>query len=134
MDKIKSGGWASLMNCENHTCLLYSGVKDTTNNRMELSAAIWALAQLNVPCVVNLHSDSRYVVDAINKRWIEKWQRNNWKTVSGEPVKNIQLWIQLSLYLNYHEVKAFWIKGHNGHIENELCDTIAKSAALSMIS
>lgn len=105
------------------------GYKKTTNNRMELMAAIVGLEALNRPCEVELYSDSKYVVDAFNQHWIESWLKNNWNRPKTGPVKNSDLWKRLLAAMEPHDVKFFWVKGHDGHPENERCDRLATAAA-----
>ena len=106
-----------------------AGYKKTTNNRMELMAVIVGLEALNRPCRVKVISDSKYVTDAFNQHWIENWQKNNWRTAGKSPVKNVALWQRLLRAKEPHEVTFVWVKGHNGHPENERCDRLATSAA-----
>lgn len=106
-----------------------AGYKKTTNNRMELMGAIVGLEALTKPCQVTLISDSKYVTDAFNQHWIENWQKNNWKTSTKKPVKNIELWQRLLKAMENHQVTFQWIKGHAGHPENERCDSLATEAA-----
>lgn len=106
-----------------------AGYKKTTNNRMELMGAIVGLEALTKPCQVTLVSDSKYVTDAFNQRWIENWQKNNWKTSTKKPVKNIELWQRLLKAMENHQVSFQWIKGHAGHPQNERCDSLATEAA-----
>lgn len=106
-----------------------AGYKKTTNNRMELMGAIVGLEALTKPCQVTLVSDSKYVTDAFNQHWIENWQKNNWKTSTKKPVKNIELWQRLLKAMENHQVTFQWIKGHAGHPENERCDSLATEAA-----
>ncbi|MBO4325076.1 MAG: ribonuclease HI [Lachnospiraceae bacterium] len=105
-----------------------AGYEKTTNNRMELMAAIVGLEALTKPCIVTLYSDSQYLVKAFNENWIENWQRKNWKRGSEE-VKNRALWERLLRAVNKHEVTFVWVKGHAGHPENERCDKLATAAA-----
>ena len=114
---------------ELHEKVLSAGYKRTTNNRMELMAAIVALEALNRPCEVELYSDSKYLTDAFNQGWIDNWVRNNWKRGKSGPVKNIDLWERLLAVKNRHQVKFCWVKGHAGHPQNERCDMLATSAA-----
>ena len=119
------GGWGAV--------LIYNGVekqlsgseKETTNNRMELSAVITALKVLKEPCNVTLTTDSKYVCDAINKGWLNSWQKNSWKKADKKPVLNIDLWQELLPLLDKHRVEFIWVKGHNGHKYNEICDKLA---------
>lgn len=112
-----------------HTKELSQGYRKTTNNRMELMAAIAGLEALNRPCQVNLYSDSKYLVDAFNQHWIENWVRKGWKRGKNEPVKNIDLWKRLLAAKEPHQVTFIWVKGHAGHPENERCDALATQAA-----
>ena len=106
-----------------------AGYKKTTNNRMELMAAIIGLEALRKPCRVDLYSDSKYLTDAFNQKWIDSWQKKNWKTSSGSAVKNRDLWERLLRAMEPHSVSFHWVKGHDGHPENERCDQLATSAA-----
>lgn len=112
-----------------HTKELSRGYRKTTNNRMELMAAIAGLEALNRPCQVNLYSDSKYLVDAFNQHWIENWVRKGWKRGKNEPVKNIDLWKRLLTAKEPHQVTFIWVKGHDGHPQNERCDALATGAA-----
>ncbi len=114
---------------ELHVKELSQGYVRTTNNRMELMAAIAGLEALNRPCDVRLFSDSRYLVDAFNQNWIDSWIRKGWKRGKNEPVKNIDLWKRLLAAKEPHKVTFCWVKGHDGHPENERCDQLATSAA-----
>lgn len=105
------------------------GYVRTTNNRMELMAAIAGLEALNRPCQVELYSDSQYLVNAFNQHWIESWQKKNWKRGKNEPVKNVDLWKRLLAAKAPHDVKFIWVKGHDGHPQNERCDELATTAA-----
>lgn len=112
-----------------HERELSAGYEKTTNNRMELMAAIAGLEALNRPCRVLLYSDSQYLVNAFNQHWIEGWLKRNWVNSKQEPVKNIDLWKRLLTAKQPHEVTFSWVKGHNGHPENERCDQLATAAA-----
>ena len=114
---------------ELHTRELSQGYKRTTNNRMELMAVIAGLEALNRPCQVELYSDSKYVVDAFNQHWIDGWIKKGWKRGKNEPVKNIDLWQRLLKAKAPHQVQFIWVKGHDGHPQNERCDQLATSAA-----
>ena len=105
------------------------GYVRTTNNRMELMAAIVGLEALTRPCEVELYSDSKYLTDAFNKKWIDGWIRKNWRRGKNEPVKNRELWERLLKAKAPHQVKFIWVKGHDGHEMNERCDTLATTAA-----
>jgi ribonuclease HI len=128
------GGYGALLRYKDaagkiHEKHLSAGYRRTTNNRMELMAAIAALECLNRPCSVSLYSDSSYLSDAFNKRWIEGWKRENWRRGKKNEVKNIDLWERLLRAAAPHQVKWIWVKGHAGHPENELCDKLATDAA-----
>ena len=112
-----------------HRRELSGGYKRTTNNRMELLGAIVALEALKRPCAVELHSDSQYVVNAFNKRWVQGWQKRGWKTANKQPVKNPELWQRLLAAMAPHEVRWVWVKGHAGNELNELADELATRAA-----
>ena len=112
-----------------HEKELSRGYKKTTNNRMELMAAIAGLEALNRPCRVQLHSDSSYLVNAFNQHWIEGWIKKGWKRGKNEPVKNVDLWKRLLEAKAPHQVEFIWVKGHNGHPLNERCDVLATTAA-----
>ena len=122
------GGWGAVIRYGKHEKEISGGDPDTTNNRMELSATIQALKILIEPCEVKLHTDSRYVIDGITK-WIHGWQRNGWKNASKKPVSNIDLWHDLIEATARHQVEWIWVKGHNGHPENERADQLASDAA-----
>ena len=106
-----------------------AGYKKTTNNRMELMAVIAGLEALNKPCEVLVVSDSKYVTDAFNQHWMDSWLKNNWKTSTKKPVKNVELWQRLLKAMEPHQVTYSWVKGHDGHPENERCDKLATTAA-----
>ena len=106
-----------------------AGYKKTTNNRMELMAAIVGLEALNRPCEVELYSDSQYLVNAFNQHWIEGWIKKGWKRGKNEDVKNVDLWKRLLAAKKPHNVTFCWVKGHAGHPENERCDVLATTAA-----
>ena len=112
-----------------HTKEISGGYKRTTNNRMELMAAIAGLEALNRPCEIELYSDSQYLVNAFNQHWIEGWIKKGWKRGKNEEVKNVDLWKRLLAAKEPHQISFFWVKGHNGHPENERCDFLATSAA-----
>lgn len=114
---------------ELHTKELSQGYEKTTNNRMELMAAIAGLEALNRPCEVELYSDSKYVVDAFNQKWIDNWVKKNWNRGKAGMVKNIDLWKRLLVAKEQHRVTFIWVKGHDGHEQNERCDTLATTAA-----
>lgn len=112
-----------------HERELSAGYKKTTNNRMELMAVIRGLEALTKPCEVTLYSDSKYVVDAFNQNWIGGWIKRGWKKADKKPVKNVDLWKRLLEVMQPHEVTYVWVKGHDGHPQNERCDTLATTAA-----
>ena len=119
------GGWGVLLRWNGVTKELYGGEADTTNNRMELTAAIKALNALKESCEVDLYTDSVYVRNGISS-WIDSWKANNWKTSAKKPVKNAELWQQLDEARLRHKVSWHWVKGHAGHPENERCDELAR--------
>ena len=123
------GGWGTILEHKQKTRELSGGFARTTNNRMELLAAIQALEALTRKASVDLYTDSKYLCDAVNKHWIRGWVKNGWKTSAKKPVKNQDLWTRLIPLLAKHEVRFHWVKGHNGHPENERCDQLAKEAA-----
>ena len=114
---------------EVHEKELSAGYVRTTNNRMELMAAIAALEELRRPCEVELYSDSQYLVKAFNDHWIEGWIKKGWKRGKNEPVKNVDLWKRLLAAKEPHRVRFIWVKGHDGHAFNERCDHLATTAA-----
>jgi ribonuclease HI len=122
------GGWAALLRTGDKERELSGGDKPTTNNRMELTAAIRALEALKKPCRVHLHTDSQYVRDGITK-WIHGWQRNGWRTADKKPVKNADLWQELLDAAAPHRVEWHWVKGHSGHPENDRVDALACAEA-----
>ncbi|MXO74887.1 ribonuclease HI [Altererythrobacter aerius] len=122
------GGWAALLRMGRHEKELSGGDASTTNNRMELTAAIRALEALIEPCDIKLHSDSKYVLDGITK-WVHGWQRSGWKNASKQPVRNADLWHELIAAAKPHKIEWVWVKGHSGHAENERVDALACAAA-----
>lgn len=123
------GGWGVLLRAGTVEKELSGGEAHTTNNRMELMAAIQGLKALNKPCRVKLSTDSRYVMDGLTK-WIKGWQRNGWRTADKKPVKNSDLWIELLDAAKPHRIEWHWVKGHAGHPDNERADQLASDAAL----
>ncbi|MBR5496103.1 MAG: ribonuclease HI [Oscillospiraceae bacterium] len=119
------GGWGAILKCAGVEKELCGGEPDTTNNRMELMAVISAFEALKRPCKVTLHSDSKYIIDAIEQGWAVKWRENGWMRNKREKALNPDLWSRLLDLLEVHEVDFEWIKGHNGHPENERCDKMA---------
>jgi len=118
------GGWGALLRYNGNEKELFGGEADTTNNRMELMAAIKALESLNRPCSVNLTTDSVYVRSGITE-WMPNWKKRGWKTAARKPVKNDDLWKRLDAATQPHEVSWHWVKGHSGHPENERADELA---------
>ncbi len=119
------GGWGVLMLFRDEEKELCGGEADTTNNRMEMTAAIRALEALKRPVRARLHTDSTYLRDGITQ-WIKKWKSNGWKTAARKPVKNVDLWLRLDEVLATHDVEWHWVKGHSGHPENERADVLAR--------
>jgi ribonuclease HI len=118
------GGWGALLRYDGNEKTIYGGEGETTNNRMELTAAIEALAELKQPCRVTLTTDSQYVRQGITS-WLENWKKRGWKTASKKPVKNVDLWQRLEEEAVRHQVEWLWVKGHSGHRENEIADQLA---------
>lgn len=125
------GGYGVVMLYNSNRKELSEGFKLTTNNRMEVLAVIRGLENLKQPCNVILYSDSKYVVNSIEKGWAKKWRANNWKRNKTEMASNIDLWIKLLELLNIHKVKFVWVKGHDSNIENERCDQLGRESILS---
>lgn len=124
------GGYGAILVYKQHQKELSQGYRLTTNNRMELMAAIAGLQSLQEPCRVRLTTDSQYVKQGITQ-WIQNWKRRGWLTASKEPVKNVDLWKLLDTEVQRHQVDWHWVKGHSGHDENERCDILARDAAMS---
>lgn len=128
------GGYGAILQYVDSTGTLHEkelscGYRKTTNNRMELLGAIRALEALNQPCEVTLYSDSKYVVDAFNQHWVDNWLKKGWVKSDKKPVKNVDLWKALLHAKEKHKVTFVWVKGHDGHLENERCDVLATTAA-----
>ncbi|WP_448920555.1 ribonuclease HI [Eubacterium sp.] len=119
------GGWGAVLVYKQTEKQLSGSEKETTNNRMEMTAVIEALKALKEPCKVALTTDSKYVCDAINKGWVYSWKKNNWKKSDKKPALNVDLWEEMLNLLEVHEVEFVWVKGHNGHKYNEICDKLA---------
>lgn len=119
------GGWGAILRYNGHEKELSGGEKNTTNNRMELTAVIKSLEQLKEPCKVMLTTDSKYVSDGIGKGWAVSWQQNGWRKADKKPALNPDLWERLLELLKIHDVTINWVKGHAGHPENERCDKLA---------
>lgn len=126
-----AGGWGAILRWKNQEKELSGGAAETTNNRMELTAVIEALKALKVRCVISLYTDSKYVMDGVTQ-WLPNWKKNNWRTSNKKSeVKNIDLWQQLDELLPQHEILWNWVKGHNGHPENERVDKLARDQAVA---
>ena len=125
------GGWGAVLDYKDTRKDLHGGEPQSTNNRMELSAAIEALNALKRPCTVEMHVDSQYVKDGITK-WIHGWKKNGWKTADKKPVKNVELWQALDDAIQRHEISWHWVKGHDGHPENERADELARLGIAEM--
>ena len=125
------GGWGAILVFREHEKELKGGEAHTTNNRMELMAAIAALEALTRPCRVDLYTDSQYVRGGITG-WIHGWKRNGWRTADKKPVKNVDLWQQLDAALKRHDVRWHWVKGHAGHPQNERADALAREAIVAV--
>ena len=123
------GGYGVILNYKGNERELSGGEANTTNNRMELMAAITGLEALKEPCEVTLYSDSKYMIDAIQQRWVYKWKANGWMRNKKDPALNPDLWQRLLTQLDRHQVTLIWVKGHAGHPENERCDALAVAAA-----
>jgi len=125
------GGWGAILRMGEHEKELSGGEAATTNNRMELMGAIMALRALTQPCSVTLHTDSKYVIEGITS-WIFGWQRNGWKNAAKKPVANADLWQELMAETRQHKIEWVWVKGHDGHPENERADRLASDAAVAI--
>ena len=123
------GGYGAILRCRGVEKELSGGSPDTTNNRMELTAALEALRQLTRPCDVTVTTDSQYLVKGMTE-WLQGWQRNNWKNSKKEPVVNRDLWEALAIEGNRHRIHWQWVRGHAGHKENERCDALAREAII----
>ena len=126
------GGWGALLRHNGHEKSLYGAETLTTNNRMELMAAIQALESLTRPCRIRLTTDSKYVQQGIME-WMANWKRRGWKTAARKPVKNVDLWQRLDKAAERHDIEWAWVKGHSGHRENELADELANKAIDELI-
>jgi len=125
------GGWGALLRYEQHEKTLSGAEAATTNNRMELTAAIRAFEELKQPCLVRCYTDSQYVLKGMTE-WLPAWQRRHWRNASNQPVKNADLWQALVSATTPHEIQWHWVKGHSGHIENERVDALARQAILTL--
>lgn len=133
------GGYGTILQYTDRAGVLHEkeiseGFRDTTNNRMELMGVIAGLEALLRPCSVDVWSDSQYVIKAFNDRWIDGWKKRGWKKADGKPVLNEELWKRLLLAAEPHEITWHWVKGHDGHPENERCDALATAAADALSS
>ncbi|OQW95965.1 MAG: ribonuclease HI [Beggiatoa sp. IS2] len=126
------GGWGVLLRYRGHEKRLCGGELHTTNNRMELLAVITALESLKRPCQVRLTTDSQYVQQGITQ-WIHQWIKRSWKTANKEPVKNMDLWQRLYQIIQHHEIDWQWVRGHSGHLENEIADSLARQGIESVL-
>ncbi len=122
------GAYGAILVSGPHRKELSAGFKRTTNNRMELRAAIAALEMLKQPCEIELHSDSKYLIDAMTKKWVDGWKKRAWQTAARQPVKNKDLWERLIAATQSHKIDWRWVKGHAGHRDNERCDELANIA------
>lgn len=121
------GGWGVIMRYGEHEKELNGGEIQTTNNRMEMMAVIEGLSALKTKCDVTIHTDSKYVLDGVTK-YLENWKRRGWKTADKKDVKNIDLWERMDEAITRHNIQWVWVKGHSGHVENELVDALARAA------
>ena len=122
------GGYGTVLIYGGHRKELSGHDKNTTNNRMEMLGVIKGLEALKEPCIVDVYSDSRYVVDAVEKKWVYGWEKRNWMRNKTEPALNVDLWKSMLALLRKHKVTFHWVKGHSGNAENELCDQLANAA------
>ena len=123
------GGYGVILEYNGKRKELSQGFKETTNNRMELTAAIVGLKALKEPCKVALYSDSKYLIDSVTKGWVFSWKKNNWIKSDKKKALNVDLWTELLDLMDVHDVTFIWVKGHDGHKENERCDELAVKAA-----
>ena len=119
------GGWGAILQYKQHKLELSGGSVSTTNNQMELTGVIEGLKALNEPCKVDLYTDSQYIVNAINKGWLNNWQKNGWKKSDKSPVLNKELWLEIIALFNKHEITVHWVKGHAENEYNNRCDQLA---------
>ena len=126
------GGWGALIKYDSVEKTIFGGQANTTNNQMELSAAIEGLAILKEPCNVELFTDSKYVMDGITQ-WIQNWKKNNWRTAAKKDVKNKELWQKLDQLISQHQVQWHWVKGHSGDVGNEAADLLANKGIDSIL-
>jgi len=126
------GGWGALLRFKNSQKEIFGGEHHTTNNRMEMTAVIEALRSLNPNCEVSITTDSEYVRKGITE-WITNWKRRGWKTAARKPVKNADLWRDLDKEAARHQIEWYWVKGHSGHLENEIADGLANKGVASLV-
>ena len=119
------GGWGTILRYGSAEKEISGGAHETTNNRMEMIAVISGLKALKEPCEVDLYTDSKYVCDSVTKGWVYSWKNNNWRKADKKPALNVDLWEEMLILLEKHNVTFHWLKGHNGHPENERCDKMA---------
>lgn len=124
------GGWAAILSFKGNEKEISGGEPLCTNNRMELMAVVEALEALKEPCKVSITSDSKYVVDSVNKKWLYSWPKRGWKNSMGDPTANVDLWQRLLTMLSAHEVTFYWVKGHANNPKNERCDELAVEESL----
>lgn len=124
-----NGGWGAILVYQGKEKELSGGEEITTNNRMELMAAISGMEALKEPCQITLTSDSKYLTDAINKGWIESWKKNGWRKADKSAVLNVELWQRIDELIHIHKVEFIWVRGHAGHPYNERCDALATAYA-----
>lgn len=124
------GGWGAILLYKGLEKELSGGARQTTNNQMELTGAISALSALKEPCRVTLYTDSQYIVNAINQKWLENWKKRGWKKADRSPVLNVDLWQRLDACLSRHEVRVHWVKGHADNPFNNRCDALAVAARM----
>ncbi len=129
-----NGGWGAILVYQGKEKELSGGEEVTTNNRMELMAAIAGMEALKEPCAITLTSDSKYLTDAVNKGWLESWKKNGWRKSDKSPVLNVELWKRIDELISMHEVEFVWVRGHAGHPYNERCDALATAYADSFKS
>ncbi len=127
------GGWGCILRCGNQEKEMAGAVPDTTNNRMELQAALEGLKALKRPCEVTLHTDSEYVRKGMTE-WLRPWKARGWKTADRKPVKNVDLWEMIDAAMAPHQITVIWVKGHSGHPENDRCDVLARTAAEGLVT
>lgn len=127
------GGWGAIMRAKGKEKELSGGEKDTTNNRMEMMAVIAALEALSRPCLVKVTTDSQYVMKGMME-WLPSWKKRNWQTAAKKPVKNVDLWQRLEIAANSHKLQWEWVRGHQGHPENERADQLAVAAREHIIN